>query len=241
MPHKRLFKKYFFLSFLFIIGVAIGVISLLYLDTTFRIKKVEVFGVSIDETKTITTLYQSKSIFLLQQKDIKNILSVRFPAMSIHSYSIQYPNTLVLHIEKEKPEAYLQTDYGYLALSKTGLVVMKERGEIVPSPSIVFYQTISHYEYQMGQQIGYDAIKRALTFIALLDEEGYGTETVAIDSVDMIACKTKGFEIAFSQTRPVDLQTHETKQIIRQIKAGALRIERLDLRFEKPIVQLLKK
>ena len=66
-------------------------------------------------------------------------------------------------------------------------------------------------------------------------------ETVAIDSVDMIACKTKGFEIAFSQTRPVDLQIHEVRQIIRQIKVGALQVERLDLRFEKPVVQLPKK
>jgi hypothetical protein len=82
---------------------------------------------------------------------------------------------------------------------------------------------------------------RTLGFISLLADEGYVVETVAIDSVDMIACKTKGFEVAFSQTRPVEQQQHEVRQIIRQIKAGALRIERLDLRFDKPVVQLPQK
>ena len=57
----------------------------------------------------------------------------------------------------------------------------------------------------------------------------------------MIACKTRGFEVVFSQSRPVDLQSHEVKQITRQIKVGALRIERLDLRFDKPVVKLPQK
>ena len=151
------------------------------------------------------------------------------------------PNTIVLTIESEKPFAYLKTDNGYLTLSKSGAILFKERSKDIPYPSLNFYQTLYHSEYQVGQYIGFSAIKKALTFIELLRGEGYATETVAIDSVDMIACKTKGFEVVFSQSRSVDLQSHEVKQIIRQIKVGALRIERLDLRFDKPVVQLPQK
>lgn len=144
-------------------------------------------------------------------------------------------------VAKDVPFAYLRTDYGYLALSKKGTVIMKERSTDIPHPAISFYQTIHHSEYQVGQGIGFTAIKRALIFVALLEDEGYQTETVAIDSVDMIACKTKGFEVVFSQSRPIELQSHEVRQIISQIKVGTLRIERLDLRFKKPVVQLPQK
>lgn len=241
MRHKHLFKKYFIPSLLFLIGLVIGFFVLRLIDTSFRIRTVEVFGASLEERKTLLKLCKGLSTLTTQQTEIKNIVHTRFPTMEIQESKIQYPDTLVLVIQKEKPLAYLRTDYGYLTLSKKGIILMKERSREVPNPSISFYQTVHHSEYQMGQSIKFSAIDRALLFITLLRDLGYETETVAIDSIDMIACKTKGFEVAFSQTRPVDLQVHEVRQIVRQMRAGALRIARLDLRFDKPVVQLPKK
>jgi hypothetical protein len=186
-------------------------------------------------------ILKNLSTLTTQESEIKRIITARFPTMRIINSEIRYPNKLLLTIENEKPLAYLRTDYGYLSLSKGGTVLKKERSTETPHPFITFYQIIHHTEYQVGQQVGFAAIERALLFVSLLADEGYQTETVAIDSVDMIACKTKGFEVAFSQSRGADLQTHELRQIIRQLKAGALRIERLDLRFDKPVVQLPKK
>jgi len=241
MLHKHLFKKYFVPSVLFLLGAVLGIYILFTLDRTFRINKIDIQGVSQEEKNNLIRVLHGISSFSLQKSEIKKIISSRYPTMTVRESTLYYPNSLILVIEKEKPTAYLKTDKGYIALSKSGLVVLKERTEIIPSPSIIFYQPISHSEYQMGQYIGFMAVNRALIFISLLEDAGYQTETVAIDSVDMIACKTKGFEVVFSQTRSVDLQTNEVKQIIRQIKAGALRADRLDLRFEKPVVQLPKK
>ena len=154
---------------------------------------------------------------------------------------VSFPNSLSLVVEDEKPLAYLRTDYGYLSLSGKGIILKKERAPDAPFPLISFYQIIHHSEYQVGQRIGFTAIKRVLLFITLLKDEGYQTETIAIDSVDMIACKTKGFVVIFSQSRAVQLQSHELRQIIRQLKTGALQVERLDLRFDKPVVQLSEK
>ena len=238
MQHKHLFKKYFIPSLLFFAGLAIGFFFLLFVNTTFQIKNIEVSGITQDEHALLLSLFKGTSTLMVQISEINKTIHSRFPTMKINESSIYYPNTLVLVVEKEKPIAYLKTDYGYMALSKDGVIVMKERALDIPHPSISFYQIIHHSEYQVGQHIGFTAVERTLIFLALLEDEGYQTETVAIDSVDMIACKTKGFEVAFSQTRPIDLQVHEMRQIIRQIKAGALRIGRLDLRFDKPVVQL---
>lgn len=241
MLHKHSFKKYFIPSFLFIIGLCIGFFVLSYINTTWRIQKVEAFGLTQEEQKVVTQLLKGISTLTTQPSELNKIIQGRFPTVIIKESHIRFPNTLILTVEKEKPLAYIETDHGYLALSKDGTIVMKERFEKVPSPSLSFYQTIHHLEYQMGQKIGFTAILRALTFISFLEEEGYQVETVAIDSVDMIACKTKGFEVAFSQSRPVELQTHEVRQIIRQMKVGTLKVVRLDLRFDKPVVQFPQK
>lgn len=223
------------------IGSALSFFILFFVVRLFQVQKVEVYGGSPEENKTLALLFKSQSTFTLQQSDIAKIVRTRFPTMEVKESRIQLPNSVFLVVEKDKPVAFLQTDYGYVALSDTGTVVQKERSDTIPNPVIHFYQTIHHSEYQMGQKVGFSAIQRALVFISLLSNEGYQTETVAIDSVDMIACKTKGFEVAFSQTRPIELQVHEVRQIIRQIKVGALRIGRLDLRFDKPVVQLPQK
>ncbi|MCX6732653.1 MAG: hypothetical protein NTV98_03890 [Candidatus Roizmanbacteria bacterium] len=241
MPPKHLFKKYFIPSLLFILGICLGFFFLVYINATYRIQKIEAYGLTPDEQKTMVTLLKGVSTLTIQPSEISKIIQGRFPTIKVTESRIKFPNTLILVIEKEKPIAYLVTDYGYIALAKSGTIVMKERATEIPSPSINFYQTIYHSEYQMGQKIGFTAIERALTFISLLESEGYSVETVAIDSVDMIACKTKGFEVAFSQSRPIELQTHEVRQIIRQIKVGTLKAVRLDLRFDKPVVQLPQK
>lgn len=213
----------------------------MFVTTLFRIQAIEVFGVTQAERITIIRLLKQKSILSIHPSQVKKEIEERFPSMEVKDVQILFPSTIILSVEKEKPFAYLQSDLGYFVLSKKGTILSKERSQDHPSPSIMFYQTLHHVAYQMGQKIGFSAIMRTLGFISLLADEGYVVETVAIDSVDMIACKTKGFEVAFSQTRPVEQQQHEVRQIIRQIKAGALRIERLDLRFDKPVVQLPQK
>ncbi len=238
MQHKHLLKKYFIPSLLFIGGICLGVLFIVFITNTFRIRTIEVFGVSTEERIIINKLLKQKSVFTMRSSQVKKIIEERFPSVEVKEVEIILPSTLVLRVKKEKPFAYLQTDHGYLVLSQKGTVLNKERSPERPSPYISFYQILHHSAYQMGQKIGFSTIIRALGFVSLLADEGYGVETVAIDSVDMIACKTKGFEVAFSQTRPVELQQHEVRQIVRQIKAGALRIDRLDLRFDKPVVQL---
>jgi hypothetical protein len=241
MQHKHLLKKFFIFSFLFIAGVLIGVSLLIFIKNTFCIQNIEVFGASQEEQVVIVKLLKQRSVFTTQPPLIKKIIETRFSYIKVKKVQIVLPSTIVISVEKEKPLAYLQTDYGYLVLSKNGTILKKVRSKETPFPFLIFYQKPHHSEYQMGQKIGFSVIMRTLGFISLLADEGYRVETVAIDSVDMIACKTKGFEVAFSQTRPIELQQHEVRQIVRQIKAGALQIVRLDLRFDKPVVHLPQK
>jgi len=241
MQRTYSFKKYFIPSILFLLGGGAGFLLLWYIHLTFQIRTVLVQGASANQKKVLINLFIGRSSFQIHEDTIKHIIYAQFPSVNVKNSEIHFPSTLSLVIENMAPFAYVKTDVGYLAVSRTGVVVSKERSSEIPSPTITFYQTLYHGEYQTGQPITYSAMQRALGFISLLENEGYKTETVAIDSVDMIACKTSGFEVAFSKSRPVELQVNEVQQIFKQIKMGTLKISRLDLRFDKPVVQLPQK
>jgi len=241
MQQKRWFTKYFIPSILFLLGVLLGLASLNYFNSTFRFTAFDIQGGSETEKNNIISTLKHSKTFTASCDEISRNIHTRFPHLQVKTCTITYPNRLSLSIYKEAAFAYLKTDLGYITLSKNGIILAKERNTISPQPAITFFQTVPHTQYQVGEKITFSAIQRALYFLTLMDEVGYRVETVAIDSVDMIACKTKGFEVYFSQTRELRLQSNEVRQLVRQLKAGALKIVRLDLRFDKPVVQLPKK
>ncbi len=234
----HLSKQFYTRSFLFICGAVLGFFVLFYFNSSFKIQKVLVIGSSAEEKKVIETFFMKKNLLFLQDKDIVSHIIDRFPMLTITRIDRQYPNTLMLYLLVEKPFASILTDGGYISVSQKGIVLKKERNGPAPSPEISFYQPIRHNEYQVGQVVSYAQIQKTLVFLKVLVDEGYQVETVAIDSVDMIACKTRGFTVAFSQKRETELQKYELRQLVKQLKIGALRVKRLDLRFDKPVVEL---
>lgn len=238
MPRIHLSRQFYTRSFLFICGAILSFLGLYYFDSAYKIRKVLVVGSTADEKKTIETFFIKKNIVFLQDKEIANHISTRFPRLIVKNIEKQYPSVLMLYLGIEKPFAFLRTDGGYVSVSQKGIVLQKERTDAIPFPAISFYQPIRHNEYQVGQVVSYTQLQKTFIFIKALIEEGYQVETVAIDSVDMIACKTRGFTVAFSQKRDTELQKYELRQLVKQLKIGALRVKRLDLRFDKPVVEL---
>jgi len=238
MLRTHLSKQFLLRSLLFIGGSLIGFFCLSYCNSLVRIRSVITIGTSKVESKIIESLFIKKNIITLQNKDIIYSINARYPSLTVNQIEKKYPNVIVIYLSSEKLFAYVQTDKGYIAVSQKGIVLRKERSETVPSPAISFYQPIRHTEYQVGQNMSYSQLQKSLIFIQTLLDEGYQVETVAIDSIDMIACKTRGFIVAFSQERDTELQKYELRQLVKQIKIGALRVKRLDLRFDKPVVEL---
>lgn len=238
MPHIRLSKHSIARSLLFLLGAVIGFFLLYRYGTILEISSVIVIGASKEEKIVIASFLKKKNLLLLNETDVALQVRSRFPALTVREITKNYPGSLTVVITSEKPFAFLVTDNGYLSISQKGTVLEKVRDKKTPEPAIQFYQSIRHNEYQMGQVITYVQLQKALVFVRTLLDEGFKVETVAIDSVDMIACKTRGFTVAFSQKRDTELQKYELRQLVKQLKIGTLRVKRLDLRFDKPVVEL---
>jgi len=240
MPRPRSFLKHFVNTLLFIGGCCIGYILVFYLVTVFRVRVIEVYGIPQKETATIVSFLKGQSTLFLKQKDIQDQLTLRIPALDGFSMDLFYPDRVVIHARLDSPVIYVVSDEGYFSVSENGVILEKTRATTIPSPQVYLYQVVHHNAYQAGQRIGYLVIAKAITFVQLLRSEGYLAERVDIDSVDMIACNVKGIRIIFSQSKDIALQTHEFQLIAKQMRVGALRVAKLDLRFDKPVVELIQ-
>ncbi len=242
MPHKRSLPNLFVKIILFALGCCAGFFLVARLANAFHIKTIEVSGMPSKEKATIVSLLKGQSTLFFNEEQTKKILVNRIPALEGLTLALYYPDKIVVYGHIAAPVAYLVSDEGYLTLSGQGIIIAKTReaADKFPKPAIYLYEIVHHNAYQSGQSIDYSSIKRALHFLQLLYEEGYSVERVDIDSVDMIACKVAEVDILFSQTKSIETQQNEFKQIAKQMKIGALRVVRLDLRFSKPVVELKK-
>jgi len=240
MPHKRSLPSLFIKVVLFLLGCGIGFFAVSNLTALFHVRTVEIKGLPEKEKTIITSLVKGKSTILFDDEKYKKMFQSRIPSLKDVSLTLYYPDKIIISGNIATSVVNLVSDEGYLSLSENGVILEKKRGDTVPSPSVYMYQTVHHNAYQAGQSINYSSVKKAIQFVKLLKSEGYSVERVDIDSVDMIACKVAEVDILFSQTKSIETQQHEFTQIAKQMKIGALRVVRLDLRFSKPVVELKK-
>jgi len=203
----------------------------------FVYKNIFINGASQTDKIKIHQEFESKSIFVYNASRIENMLPTI--ATSIHSVQIdiELPRTLRLKVTYKKPFATIKTDKGYVEVSEDGVVMKKDTKFDRKTPLIFNNFPILHTEYQKGQRITLSTITKALQAVEALNGEGLTVESIDIDSVDMIACKTRTIEVIFSQTRDFSIQVHEMRQIVKRLKLGDLKVEAIDLRFDKPIIR----
>lgn len=238
MRQKFLHPKFFVKVLIFVLCCLAGFYVAGQSMDLFQIKKVIVTGVNNTEKKRIESSLRNQSPVLFFFRNTNEVIKALFPQYEYLSTNYIFPSTVTVHIKPSESVGFIKTDKGYLALSKSGMVLYKERATKIPNPSIHSPQVVHHDEYQQGQKLSYSLILRSLVFLSILKQESVSIEAVDIDSVDMIACKTKTMEFIFSQSRDEKQQIHEFVQIIRKAKAGALRFKKLDLRFDKPVLQM---
>ena len=235
-----LLRKYYAPSLLVICGIVIGCVVLYLFSSVFIYTHFLFQGFEQNEKQSLTSLFIHKSVFLYPEARIRQLITERVPGIKDIEVQVTLPSTLSVFVQKKTTFAALGTDSGYLMLAQDGEVLQKVSMQPSQLPRITFFQTLHFLDYQQGQKVGFSAIKKALYFIDVVQKNGLTVDSVDIDSVDMIACKTRTVEIDFSQSRDQDSQTHEIVQVLQRLRVGDLKVSKVDLRFNKPVLELYK-
>jgi cell division septal protein FtsQ len=220
-----------------LIGITVGLLIAYAAFYVFTYRTIQVSGVEAEDNALVRQAVKNQSVFLLHAQAIETKILSSIPVLKAVQVSIRLPDTVSLTVRYKKEFANVITDAGYLIVAEDGTVLKKVRGK--PDHGIAVHNNfpIRHLEYQRGQRITLRVIQRALQAIQVLSREELVVDSVDIDSVDMIACKTRTVVVMFSQTRDFELQSHEIRQILKRLRLGDLKIESVDLRFDKPIVR----
>jgi len=238
MQLKPLPRRFFIPSLFLTGGVLIGILLYYLFTVSYVYTHIMLKGLEQNETESITSSLSHKSVFLYSEARVKQLLYERIAGIKDVHIQIVLPNTIDIIVQKKSAFALIKTEGGYFVVAADGEIIQKTTNPPIQLPLISFFQPLRYLDYQRGQKIEFSAIKKALYFITIVESSGHLVDSVAIDSVDMIACKTRTVELIFSQSRSEKQQAHEIIQVLKRLQVGDLNVRRIDLRFNKPVLEL---
>lgn len=231
------FRNFIFF-FLFVICIAGLFAGLVYLHSFFLIKNIQLNSSVIPSTLRGTENLRTKNLLLTSEKEIVQILTLSNPSLEDIQVTKQFPNTLNIYTKTRLTIAALEVDDGYLFLSEEGIITGKIKKKEHKYPLIHYYQKFSYSTLQTGGKITYRDILLALHFIEKSNTLGLVVDTIDINGLNMILLHIGQKKIIFTTEKKKELQGYQLEEIIKKFNIEGKDFKTLDLRFEKPVVEL---
>lgn len=182
----------------------------------------------------------STNLLLLSTEKTEKELYSNNPTLKNISIAKNYPDTLQVTASWYEPFAALEVNSGFFVVSDEGRILSKTRGKLTNLPIIHYYQKLNYGAYQSGDIVSNRDILSALRFLKLSLDLGYKTNIIDINGLSMIALETKDKKFIFTTEKDAGLQEYQMTTLIRQFKIEGTDFKQLDLRFDKPVVQMRK-
>lgn len=239
MQQKKSFTKSFLSKSVYLLYpffIAVCFFLLVFLDTHFTLKRIELKGVRPNVLKGLYS-WNDTNLILLKEAEVVETLTKINPMIKTITVVKKYPSSLLITVSLYKPSAYFSADSGYFIVSDNGRVLQKTKQKELSLPVIHYYQKLNYIRWQSGDFLTYKDILAALRFLQKTSDLGMTVDTVDIAGTNMIALQLQAQKILFTTEKDIDLQEYQLETLARQfkIKGGSFRV--LDLRFDKPIIQ----
>ncbi|MDO9027750.1 MAG: hypothetical protein Q7U68_02665, partial [Candidatus Roizmanbacteria bacterium] len=210
---------------------------LFFINQFFLIKKVEL----ISERKFLLSnkdeLINKNLIFINQDEIAKKIILENSSLKTVVVDKV-WPATLKVTVYFYEPIAALIVNKGFFNLSADGRILAKIKDGQSPLPIINYYQKLNSNSFQTGDWIDYKDIQQTLFFIDKLGQINLMPLTIDIKGQDMLIFNLNGDKkIVFSNQKEKELQDYQLELIIRQFKIEGKKFKKIDLRFNKPIIE----
>lgn len=240
---KSIFKSfYFWLSILFLV-TTISAIYFLFFSPFFQTREILIFGEKrVDKEalkqlverklKKIFWLFETKSIFLVNLKEIEKEILAKFPQIWEIKFKRKYPQSLYLLIKEREEKAIFCQRGNCFLMDGEGIVFESE----VDNPQLLRIEDLAlKEEIVLGKKI----IEKEL-LLKILDVEkklknlGIGLEKVLILSQDYLRFRTtEGWEIFIDPQTDIDWQITKLDFSLKEAipKEKRKNLEYIDLRF----------
>lgn len=181
----------------------------------------------------LSQLNGANILFLDLQKVSLNLLKLNSSFLTIN-LSKKYPNTLILEIVNRKPAAKIQAGNIYKYIDHEGILFTDD--DTFSDLPLINIPEISIYKNQKADW-------RVLKAIAFIDEgvsRSIKIEQISgSDSDNVFTIKlSSGTEIMLPYTADIGVKASSLQLIILRFRIEGKNIDRIDFRFDKPVVTL---
>lgn len=221
---------------------ATGMAAFLLIYNQLRVKIIKIEGIPKETVLYGLENIKNASLLMLSTDSVAERMRKSNPFISRIQVAKIFPQTLALTISPDGPIAYFESDFGFFALSQEGKVLskLKETPSSLNLPIIHYFEKLHFASYQPGDLLNYKDIAMAMKILKKMMEMGMKINTIDIDGVDMIGFSLKGKTIVFSSGKGVEEQMYQLEQIVHQFKIQGTDFKKLDLRFNRPILELVE-
>jgi len=182
----------------------------------------------------LTSLTFGKNLIFLKKEEIsKKFLSEHHIVKNLKIKKV-LPNKLVFELEKRKEVAVLgfETTKDFFLVDEEGVVIKKENNPLLPL--ILLSQQL---DLNIGQQVSQREIIEAIKFLTNLRLNLFEPKIAKITSPYSLTVWLKdGEEVVFSLKKEIQIQVDSLQFILSRSKIEGKGVKRIDLRFDKPVV-----
>jgi len=226
-------KFFIFFSLLCLISFS----TLFFIYQFFLIKNIQLISENKFSLVNKDELINKSLLFANQDQIAKKIIKENFLLKTAIIDKV-WPNTLKISVSFYKPCVSLIVNNGFFNLSCDGRILQKIKDGQQFLPIINYYQKLNSGSFQTGDWIDYKDIKQTLFFINKLKQINLTPLTIDIKGQDMLVFNLiDNKKIIFSNNKDKEVQDYQLELIVRQLKIEGKEFKKIDLRFEKPIIE----
>ncbi len=221
---------------LFLLLCSLSFVGLFFANQFFLVNNIKIVSDKNFSLSNKKELINSSLIFANKDKIAKKIVKDNYQIKTATVEKI-WPSSLKISVSFYEPCISMVVNNGFFELSCDGRILKKTKDVPQYLPIINYYQKLNSSSFQTGVWIDFEDIKKSLFFVGKLKEINLTALTIDIKGQDMLVFNLiDGKQIIFSNSKESNTQSYQLELIIKQFKIEGKDFEKIDLRFNKPII-----
>ena len=207
--------------------------TILLILTQFKVTRIEIDKQTscLDSEKLLADFELSqKFIFLISEQKITEQIKQKYNCVSQIKIEKKLPRTIRVKVTLNEPILKIaETD---LALTQDGQVV-----KLLDNQKLPIVYNIKQIKPEIGQKITDDDLVFAINLATQLQSSDFIPAGIRfIDPNNIAVYNVNSMTAIFTPQKDVTLQVNSLQQVLSKAKIDAVKIDKIDLRFEKPIL-----
>ncbi len=182
--------------------------------------------------------FENVNSLFLSTKDVEQIIYDSNPIIKKVQVEKELPSRLIMNLSFYQPAAVFEVSQGFYLLSSDGRILAKEKSKRKDLPFIKYYQKLGYDSANSGDTLSYADLETALYFLSKITDLGFRINNIDINGPDMIALYADKKKFVVTTEKESELQLYQLTVLIKQFKIEGKEFESIDLRYEKPIIQV---